>query len=108
TAKDSQYRIIHRDLKPANILLDEELNPKISDFGMAKLFALEQSQADTSKIVGIYGYMAPEYSLRGQYSVKYDVYGFGVLVLEIISGQKINSFTNRRFLKGLIDCFFDH
>ncbi|GLT64228.1 hypothetical protein SLA2020_367340 [Shorea laevis] len=65
------------------------MNPKISDFGTARL--LDQTQGKTKKIIGTYGYMAPEYAMRGYFSVKSDVFSFGVLVLEIISGQK-NSF----------------
>nr|XP_025677614.1 putative receptor-like protein kinase At4g00960 [Arachis hypogaea] len=88
--EDCKTRIIHRDLKPSNILLDEEMNAKLSDFGLARLFIVDQNQGKTSKIVGTYGYMAPEYAMYGQFSVKSDVFSFGVLVLEIVSGQKHN------------------
>ncbi|XP_047050994.1 cysteine-rich receptor-like protein kinase 10 [Lolium rigidum] len=93
--KHSRLRVIHRDLKPSNILLDTEMNPKISDFGLAKISTSNNIEENTTRrVVGTYGYMAPEYASEGLFSTKSDVFSFGVLILEILSGKK-NSGSNQ-------------
>ena len=80
--------VIFRDLKPANILLDNEFHARLSDFGLAKLGPVGDRTHVSTRVMGTYGYCAPEYAMSGKLTLKSDIYSLGVVLLEILSGRK--------------------
>ncbi|KAL0328299.1 UNVERIFIED_CONTAM: putative LRR receptor-like serine/threonine-protein kinase [Sesamum calycinum] len=100
--EDSRVKIVHRDIKTSNVLLDKDLNAKISDFGLAKLNEDDKTHIST-RIAGTIGYMAPEYAMRGYLTNKADVYSFGVVALEIVSGKSNTNYRPKEDFVYLLD-----
>ncbi|GJT51193.1 G-type lectin S-receptor-like serine/threonine-protein kinase isoform X1 [Tanacetum coccineum] len=99
---ENEMILIYEDLKAGNILLDSDWNPKISDFGLARKFVGQDASAKTKNVVGTYGYISPEYAVHGRFSVKSDVFSFGVMVLEIVSGMKNRDFCHEDHRDNLL------
>jgi serine/threonine-protein kinase PBS1 len=102
--------VIYRDFKSSNILLEEGFNPKLSDFGLAKLGPTGDKSHVSTRVMGTYGYCAPEYAMTGQLTVKSDVYSFGVVFLELITGRKAIDSTQPHGQQNLVAWVinFDH
>ncbi|XP_024987464.1 probable LRR receptor-like serine/threonine-protein kinase At1g07650 [Cynara cardunculus var. scolymus] len=100
--EESQLKIVHRDIKTSNVLLDKDLNAKISDFGLAKLNDDGNTHIST-RIAGTIGYMAPEYAMRGYLTPKADVYSFGIVALETVSGKSNTNYRPKEDFVYLLD-----
>lgn len=100
--------VIYRDMKSSNILLDENYNAKLSDFGLAKLGPVGDSTHVSSRVMGTYGYCAPEYQRTGKLTTKSDVYSFGVVLLELITGRRVIDTTRPTDEQNLVSWVTKH